>query len=288
AVGAAASILVIPALEALADRPDSPWTAFAGQLKTFGRENWITVVALVAALLLGMYDKKRLTTAWRPRLAAFTMLLSVGVGVLMMIQVHSEARYAIATSRNFYGVLKVFEHSPEDPKSHYYSLVHGVTAHGLQFAELPQATWPTTYYGASSGVGLAISHIPHATGRRIGLVGLGTGTVAIHGKEGDTVRIYEIDPQVERLARSRFRYLELSPAKVDVILGDARLSMERELANRESQQFDVLALDAFSSDAIPVHLLTVEAFGIYLSHLKPDGVIAVHVSNRYLELRPVV
>lgn len=288
AAGAAAATLIIPAFQVLADRGDEPWAAFGGQVKNFYRDNWGTIAALVIALLLGMFDKRRLTTEWRPRLGAFVMLLSVGVGVLLMIQVHSEERYAITTSRDFYGVLKVFEHNRDEPKSHYYSLVHGVTAHGLQFAELPQAAWPTTYYGASSGVGLAISHIPRATGRRIGLVGLGTGTVAIHGKEGDTVRIYEIDPQVERLARTRFRYLELSPAKVEVILGDARLSMERELANNQSQQFDVLALDAFSSDAIPVHLLTVEAFKIYLAQLTPDGVIAVHTSNRYLDLRPVV
>jgi hypothetical protein len=288
AAGAAAATLIVPALETLSGDNETPWTAFAGHVKDFYRENWGTIVALTVALLLGMAEKRRLSTEWKPRLASFLMLLSVGVGVLMMIQVHSEERYAITTSRDFYGVLKVFEHGRDDPKSHYYSLVHGVTAHGLQFADMPQAAWPTTYYGASSGVGLAISHIPEATGRRIGLVGLGTGTLAIHGREGDTVRIYEIDPQVERLARTRFRYLELSPAKVDVILGDARLSMERELANNESQQFDVLALDAFSSDAIPVHLLTVEAFKIYLSHLKPDGVIAVHISNRYLDLRPVV
>ncbi|MEO7413734.1 MAG: fused MFS/spermidine synthase [Opitutaceae bacterium] len=288
AAGAAVATLVIPLLETLSDSSDTPWSTFLSHVRDFYRDNWGSIVALTIALLLGMLDKRRLSLEWRPRLASFPMLLSVGVGVLVMIQVHSEERYAITTSRNFYGVLKVFEHSRDDPKSHYYSLVHGVTAHGLQFAELPQAGWSTTYYGSSSGVGLAVSHLPRDTGRRIGVVGLGTGTMATHGKEGDTVRIYEIDPQVERLARTRFRYLELSPAKVDVVLGDARLSMESELARNESQQFDVLALDAFSSDAIPVHLLTVEAFNIYLAHLKPDGVIAVHTSNRYLNLRPVV
>jgi hypothetical protein len=307
AAGAAAAIFGIPALETLADNSDTPWMAFLGHVRQFCTDNWKAILALVIALLLGVAEKWRLAFkrnpgrasfrilvsaglgfGWKPRLAGFLLLLSVGVGVIFMIQVHSEERYAIARSRDFYGVLKVFEHSPEDPKSHYYSLVHGVTAHGLQFAELPQATWPTTYYGTTSGVGLAISRLPEDSSRRIGLVGLGTGTVAIHGRKGDIVRIYEIDPQVEKLARTRFRYLELSPAKVDVVLGDARLSMENELARHESQQFDVLALDAFSSDAIPVHLLTVEAFNLYLAHLKSDGVIAVHTSNRYLDLRPVV
>jgi hypothetical protein len=288
AAGALAATVVVPGIETLAENGDEPWSAFVRYVGEFYRDNWGTILALTIALALAMFEKGRFTTAWRPRLGVFSMLISVGVGVLMMIQVHNDERYAITTSRDFYGVLKVFEHNRDEPKSHYYSLVHGVTAHGMQFAELPQAAWPTTYYGTTSGVGLAISHIPQPTGRKIGLVGLGTGTVAIHGKESDTVRIYEIDPQVERLARSRFRYLELSPAKVDVILGDARLSMESELARKESQQFDVLALDAFSSDAIPVHLLTLEAFKLYLAHLKPNGVIAVHVSNRYLDLRPVV
>ena len=120
------------------------------------------------------------------------------------------------------------------------------------------------------------------------MVGLGTGTVATYGRIGDRVRIYEIDPQVEHLARTRFTYLARSPANIRVVMGDARVSMERELAAHEPQGFDVLALDAFTSDAIPVHLLTKEAFEIYLQHLKPDGVIAVHTSNRYLDLEPVV
>jgi spermidine synthase len=120
------------------------------------------------------------------------------------------------------------------------------------------------------------------------LVGLGTGTVASYGRIGDKVRIYEIDPQVEKLARKRFTYLSRTLATVEVVMGDARVSMERELANNARQDFDVLALDAFTSDAIPVHLLTREAFGTYLAHMKPDGVIAVHTSNRYLNLEPVV
>lgn len=288
AAGAFAATFILPLIETWADQSDTPLTAFWSNLKKFYGEHWGSIVALALALIAGLADRRRLSFEWRPRLGSFLMLISVALGVVLMIQVHSDERYAVTTKRNFYGVLKVFEHNRDDPKSHYFSLVHGVTAHGMQFAELPQATWPTTYYGASSGVGLAIENIPHEVGRRIGLVGLGTGTVAIHGKVGDVVRIYEIDPQVEELARSQFRYLELSKAQVDVVLGDARLSMERELAEKKLQEFDVLALDAFSSDAIPVHLLTVEAFKLYLAHLAPDGVIAVHISNRYLDLRPVV
>src|SRR5204862_189610 len=118
----------------------------------------------------------------------------------------------------------------------------------------------------------------------IGVVGLGTATVTTYGKTGDYIRIYEINPQVRQIAQTRFTYLSNCEARVEIVLGDARLSLERE----EPQQFDILVLDAFSSDAIPVHLLTKECFAIYQRHMKPDGVICVHISNRYLTLQPVV
>jgi len=137
-------------------------------------------------------------------------------------------------------------------------------------------------------VGRAIAALPQQTNRKFGIVGLGTGTMAAYGQEGDTVRFYDINTAVERLATSRFTYVTGSPAKVDVVIGDARLSLESELAEGDRQNFDLLVLDAFSSDAIPVHLLTREAFDTYFAHMKPDGVIAVHISNRYLQLQPVV
>ena len=158
----------------------------------------------------------------------------------------------------------------------------------MQFTHFPQSTWATSYYGPTCGLGMVIDQLNPSHPRRIGLVGLGTGTVATYGQSRGIVRIYEIDPQVERIARTRFSYLAHSAAQVEVVMGDARLSMERELARGEPQDFDVLVLDAFSSDAIPVHLLTVEAFAVYLKHLDPKGVIAVHTSNRYLNLRPEV
>jgi hypothetical protein len=199
-----------------------------------------------------------------------------------------QARVVEAT-RNFYGTLKVFDYNPEDPENQYYLLLHGATTHGMEFLAPDKAMRATTYYGVNSGVGLAIRNLPRPEGtRRLGLVGLGTGTLASYGKPGDYIRIYEINPAVQRLAKTRFEYLQRCPATVDVVMGDARLSMEREVAAGESQQFDLLALDAFSSDSIPVHLLTREAFGLYLKQLKPDGVLAVHTSNRYLDLRPVV
>jgi hypothetical protein len=235
-------------------------------------------------------ERRRLLREWRPRLVGFVMVLSVGLGIVLLVQARATQRQPIiAASRNFYGALKVFEYNADDPEDHYYLLLHGATTHGLQFTAPEKQMIPTTYYGENSGVGLAIKHLPRPAGeRRLGLVGLGTGTLASYGTHGDYLRIYEINPAVERLARTRFQYLPRCAAKVDVIMGDARLSMEREIAAHESQQFDLLALDAFSSDAIPVHLLTKESFALYLQHLRPDGVLAVHTSNRYLDLRPVV
>jgi len=186
-------------------------------------------------------------------------------------------------SRNFYGVLTVYEYYPDEPGSRYYLLQHGRITHGLQFVGGDQARWATTYFGQETGVGIAMRSFP-AGRRRIGIVGLGTGTLASYGEQGDYIRFYEINPAVESLARAPFSYVKDSRAKIEIAHGDARLSMEREPA----QDFDLLALDAFSSDSIPVHLLTREAFKVYRRHLKPGGILAVHISNHYLDLQPVV
>jgi len=189
----------------------------------------------------------------------------------------------VSKSRNFYGRLSVLEHNKNDPAEHYLLLLHGRITHGLQFTDPLQATWPTSYYAEQSGIGLALRALL-AGHRRIGVVGLGTGSITVYGKAGDCFRIYEINPEVQRLANSRFTYLSNCQAQVEVVLGDARLSLERE----PPQHFDLLALDAFSSDAIPVHLLTQEAFELYARHMQTNGIIAVHISNHYLDLEPVV
>ena len=186
--------------------------------------------------------------------------------------------------RNFYGSLKVED--PDDPKDPdaVRKLVHGTINHGQQFLDPKRRDWPTTYYGPNSGVGLAIREMQKQGPDRVGVIGLGTGTLASYGRPGDYFRFYDINPEVIRLANSEFSFLKDCRAKLDIELGDARLSLERE----PSQQFDVLAVDAFSGDSIPVHLLTKEAFELYFRHLKPTGVLAVHVSNKYLDLEPVV
>jgi spermidine synthase len=182
--------------------------------------------------------------------------------------------------RNFYAVLKVEDSGSGEDATR--ELKHGTIQHGSQFLDANRRNWPTTYYGPLSGVGLAITSTDAA--RRVGVVGLGVGTLASYGRAGDVIRFYEINPQVVELARTRFSFLNDSKADIQVALGDARLTLERE----KPQQFNVLAVDAFSSDSIPVHLLTVEAFSAYVRHLKPGGILAIHVSNRYLDLLPVV
>jgi SAM-dependent methyltransferase len=243
---------------------------------------WLCLLTIVA-FWVGTQRWRRVHL-WRQISCAYLFVGLLALGAALWSQAAKGTEFAVAVSRNFYGTLTVFEHHKYKAESHYHLLQHGRITHGLQFADPLAATWATTYYGADSGVGLAINSLPPDAGRRIGLVGLGTGTLTRYGRKGDYLRIYDINPAVIKLAKTQFTYLKNCKAQVDVILGDARLSME----NESPQKFDVLALDAFSSDAIPVHLLTREAIEIYLRHLKPDGIIAVHISNRYLKLEPVV
>ena len=229
--------------------------------------------------------------AARGRRAAPLAVLSSGVvlavfTLLLIVHWRSDAAGVRVISRNFFGVKKVFD------QGGYRTLRHGRIVHGKQNLDPARRSEPTSYYARDTGIGLLLAGYPHASPLRVGVVGLGAGTLAAYGQPGDYYRFYEIDPDVTALSRSEspeFTFLRDSRAKVDVILGDARLALERELRRRQPQQFDVLVLDAFSSDSIPVHLLTREAFRIYLGHLRgPDSVLAVHISNRFLDLALVV
>ena len=203
--------------------------------------------------------------------------------VVVVLNIRSTREDTVAMMRNFYGTLRIQEFKAGRILP-YRSLVHGTIQHGAQYLTFPENRNPTTYYGRSSGVGLALRFCCDEKPKRVGVIGLGTGTLAAYGKPGDSFRFYEINPQVVGIANTWFTFLKQSPAKSEIVLGDARLSLESE----PSQQFDVLAVDAFSGDAIPVHLLTKEAFAVYFQHLKPEGILAVHTSNTYLNLAPVV
>ncbi|HQR77245.1 MAG TPA: fused MFS/spermidine synthase [Burkholderiaceae bacterium] len=188
--------------------------------------------------------------------------------------------------RNFYGTLRVREQGSGDHQVR--RLLHGVILHGEQFTISADRLEPGTYYARTSGVGRAIAAKQAAGPVKIGVVGLGVGTLSAYGRTGDIVRFYELDPDVLALAKSHFGYLNAAPAQLEFVIGDARLSMERELAAGAPQKFDVLAIDAFSSDSIPVHLITREAIRLYMQQLAPGGVLAVHISNRFLDLKPVL
>ena len=209
--------------------------------------------------------------------------LAACCAVFLAVQIDGDRSDARQLLRNFYGALITFDVRRSDPANNVRLLSHGSIKHGEQFLDPSRRREPTTYYGATSGIGRALAAAP-AEPRRVGLVGLGAGTLATYGRSGDTYRIYEINPQVFELADSEFTFLRDSPARIERVLGDARLALERE----PPQGFDLLAVDAFSGDAVPVHLLTAEAMDVYLRHMKPDGIVAFHLTNRYLELAPVV
>jgi hypothetical protein len=198
-----------------------------------------------------------------------------------------QTRKDLAATRNFYGVLRVTQGEANyegDMIVPARTLVNGRIQHGFQYGREDLLLVPTTYYSPSSGVGLLLNDRPPGKTRRVGLVGLGIGTLAAYAEPGDHYRFYEINTAVVDLARRYFHYLDRCRGEFDIALGDARLTMERE----DPQNYDAIVLDAFSGDAIPIHLLTREAFAIYLRHLAPEGVIAVHISNHHFDLRPVV
>ena len=190
----------------------------------------------------------------------------------------------LQASRNFYGILRLSE--THDSNGPLRKLNHGRITHGFQYLEEPRREWPTTYYGRHSGVGIALSALGDSP-RRVAVIGLGAGTLAAWGRAGDLIRFYEINPEVIAIARQSFTFLKDSKAQVEVQEGDARVQMERELALGQAYDFDVIAVDAFSSDAIPLHLLTAECAEIYRQRLKPGGLLLLHISNRTLNLEPV-
>ncbi len=236
----------------------------------------VGLVACAALMTIALWR----TPDWiRSTAAIFTAMLAI-----YAVQHESAGvrRFKLA-ARNFYGVLSVREES-EDSGDAVRILYHGVISHGKQLLDPGKRRLATSYYGPKSGVGRAIRAMGRFPSARIGVIGLGAGTLASYGRASDVYRFYEINPLVAQLSNTEFTYLKDCPADKQVLLGDARLTLERQ----EPQQFDVLAVDAFSSDSVPVHLLTREAFEVYFRHIKPQGILAVHISNRYLNLAPVV
>jgi hypothetical protein len=200
-----------------------------------------------------------------------------------LLRVRDALDDVIAIERNFYGVVRVLEYGAGQPGRREHELIHGRVMHGHQFMEGERRRQPTGYYGVRSGVGRLLT----AWGDRpieVGAIGLGAGTIAAYGKPGDLYRFYEIDDAIVAAAHRHFSFVADSPATVEIAIGDGRLLVQNETARR----YDVLVIDAFSGDSIPVHLLTREAVALYRDRLRPGGVIALHVSNGHLDLRRVV
>jgi hypothetical protein len=225
------------------------------------------------------------------------VLVLAGVVGGLAVAVADSRKEVRLTARNFFGVVQVLESGERDPYSHQYSLKHGVITHGVQFISPERRRHATAYFTPESGLGLTIAEFRRVRegegrqpGLRIGVLGLGVGTSAALTQAGDTVRFYEINPKVISLAQGEggyFSFLSDTPARVEVVEGDARISLEQELERGEAQAFDVLALDVFSSDSIPMHLLTQESVAVYRRHLAPRGVLALHISNVHLDLVPI-
>jgi len=243
-------------------------------------------LALCAALAFRMLapEFKRFSALERwAGTAVLAVLLCAYLAALVHIMGEMVGGYRLV-ARNFYGQLKVLDDG--NPRIDEYAcrtLIHGTINHGEQFVREEYRHEPVTYFCPGSGVGRAM-RAQQGRPRRIGVLGLGCGTLAAYGRAGDTLRIYEINPLVLEIANRDFTYLHDTAAKVEIAMGDARLTLESE----PSQQFDLLVMDAFSGDSVPVHLITREAFRTYLRHLKPDGILAVNITNTYLNLGPVM
>ena len=235
----------------------------------------LEITLIACALLL---FSRTLKLRWWMAGGAFAMAAATATAAAYNLNTYlSDTRVML---RNFYGVVRTRDFPNPAP---FRAVYHGSIQHGGQLLESAYRNLPITYFGPTSGYGRVFASLPEAP-RRVGVVGLGAGVIAAYARRGDLFRFYEIDPQVAAVAMSEFTFLRDSPARIEVALGDGRLSLERE----PDQRFDLLALDAFSGDSIPMHLLTREAMATYVRHLKPDGVIVFQATNRFVDITPVV
>lgn len=290
-------------------------TRFYLAMAAGGAAGGLLVAGLAPALFDGFYEYNAAVTlaillvfvswfrhgSWRERLRRPALLWAplavygLALSLIMGLEPHTYRGGLLLQARNFFGVVSVHAVEPPAEPIPVRYLRHGTVVHGTQLTEPGRTREPTTYFGPGSGPELALRHHPHrrrsAAGPRglhVGVVGLGTGTVAAYGQPGDCFRYYEINPAVIDVARRYFSYLDESPADVHVVLGDARISLEQEAESDRTTRFDVLIIDAYASDAIPLHLITREAFDLYWDRLQPDGLLVLHISNRYLNLSRVV
>jgi SAM-dependent methyltransferase len=242
----------------------------------------IVACLVVAALSMVAESPQRFAASRWWWLAWFETTLAIAA--LLFVAARGATSISRLAARNFYGALRVVEIDDVSETLRRRHLVHGLTDHGFQFTSPPRRRQPTSYYSPRSGIGIVLSAFRNDVPRRVAVLGLGVGTIAAYGRPGDEFRFFEINPLVVSLAKNEFSFLADSAARIDIRVGDARLALERD----DTPRYDILVADAFTSDAIPVHLLTEEAFRVYFARLAPGGVLAIHISNRVLDLRPVV
>jgi spermidine synthase len=242
--------------------------------------------ALAAAVLWVSPEQSHAWTGKIPVSAVRIAMLAftVGLAIHLGYEKHLTDQRFRQSVRNFYGVLRVRDIPATEEDTAVRRLIHGTINHGEQLLDAKRRDEPTSYYGSYSGMGRAMGYLQKRGPVRVAVIGLGAGVTASFCRSGDVFRFYEINPLALSIASTWFTFVRDCKADHQVLLGDARLTLEAQPA----QHYDLMAIDAFSSDAIPVHLLTREAFALYFRHLKPTGILAVHVSNRYLDLVPVV
>ena len=233
-------------------------------------------ITLIACAVLLYF--RTLSSRWW--VAGATLAVVTGTAAFTFINIGEFLDNTRVSLRNFYGVVRTRDYSSPVP---FRVMLHGGINHGGQLLDPELRMRPTSYFAPSSGYGRAFASLPDGP-RRVGVIGLGAGAIAAYARRGDVFRFYEIDSQVVAVAVKEFTFLNDSPAQKEIILGDGRLSLERESA----QGYDLLAIDAFSGDSIPMHLLTREAMATYVRHLKPEGVIVFQATNRYVDITPVV
>jgi len=293
AVGALATVVLLTAFVYAEDLP----VQVASVLNSIQTVPLLPAGIAAGALLVLTY------ALWRMRARRWPRAITARPVWLASLLVFGFAQFGVAvapltdaalTVRNFYGMVQVLVEEEAGTGARVLKMRHGRILHGYQYTDAARRHAPGAYYHHGSGIGLAILQHPrrlNTEAMHIGVIGLGAGMLAAYGRAGDRMRFYEINPQVIRLAASPgapFTYLRDTAARVELVTGDARLALDAELARSGPQGFNVLAVDAFSSDSIPVHLLTREAIALYMAHLAPNGMLAIHVSNRYLDLVPIV
>ncbi len=242
----------------------------------------LAVASLLPFLVLSLHQPSALERRW-VRLSVSTISGITAIFALAVtVQLVEMVGESVVSTRNFYGTLRVVDEGAGEDRTR--SLIDGVIDHGAQFINPPRDRWVTTYYGQNAGIAIAMQTIRPRAPLKVGVIGLGAGTLVWYGKRGDRFDIAEINPDVVDIARKQFSFISNSEAETQIILGDGRLAFE----GLPSASYDLIAVDAFTSDSVPVHLLTREAFEMYFSKLKANGILCVNVSNRFLDLAPVV